>query len=356
MSVVVRFPDQSDAGEQAAQWIVRLDRGLSRPEQDELQKWLAASPRHRELLLRTAELWDKTGILSDIADLFPLPSTHRRHSRKRAYALAAGILAIAGIGSLRLWSGSHGPGGPDPALPSPQALTAAFGTAIGEQRRVDLPDGSILHLNTDSQIQVRFQAGRRDVELLRGEALFSVAKDPGRVFTVKVGDSEFRAVGTAFNLRMDPARGVQLTVTEGRVRVVVPATTMPADTTASAGAGLPAKAAPTEITVDAGKAVTVAATAQTVEPLRAAELEAATAWTRGMILFEAEPLGRAIQEISRYSALRFIIEDRSINDIPVSGYFRTGDIDGLIGTLEGNFPVTVQREGDAVRLRARRHR
>jgi transmembrane sensor len=51
-----------------------------------------------------------------------------------------------------------------------------------------------------------------------GEAHFFVEKDPQRPFVVNAAGIDVRAVGTAFNVRIDPA-AVEVLVTEGRVRV-----------------------------------------------------------------------------------------------------------------------------------------
>jgi transmembrane sensor len=155
---------------------------------------------------------------------------------------------------------------------------------------------------------------------------------------VQVGGSQYKAVGTAFDLRLHPGRGVELTVTEGRVRVLVPAS-----------AARPTDRG-TEIMVDAGRAVTVSDRVQTIEPLREAALVAATAWTRGMLQFDAVPLGEAIEEISRYSTTRFRIGSREINELPVSGYFRIGDTETLVSALHDNFNIDARRVGDEIIL------
>jgi transmembrane sensor len=132
--------------------------------------------------------------------------------------------------------------------------------------------------------------------------------------------------------------GVQLTVTEGRVRVVAP----PANS-ASGVTDL-------GLMVDAGRSVTVGVGNQDIEPPKRVQPEVVTAWTRGMIVFDAVPLGEAVREISRYSRVRFQIDNNEINQLPVSGYFRAGDTDALVESLKSNFNVESRREGDEIVL------
>ncbi len=73
-------------------------------------------------------------------------------------------------------------------------------TAHGEQGVRQLPDGSVLHLNTDSEVTVRYSHGERLVELERGEALFQVAHDDQRRFRVAAGEAGVLAVGTRFDV------------------------------------------------------------------------------------------------------------------------------------------------------------
>ena len=88
---------------------------------------------------------------------------------------------------------------------------ASHVTRIGEQRLVVLKDDSVLNLNTDTELDVRFTDERRWLRLHRGEAYFDVAPDPARPFVVVTPHGRIEAVGTAFGVR----------VLEDRSRVMV---------------------------------------------------------------------------------------------------------------------------------------
>src|SRR5258708_38751521 len=78
--------------------------------------------------------------------------------------------------------------------------------------------------------------------------------------------------------------------------------------------------------------------------------EAAAGGTHGMIVFNGEPLERAISEVTRYSSTKFVIADDDIRQVPVVGYFKVGDIDGLLAALQANFDIGAHRSGDSTAL------
>lgn len=367
MTNVVIFPNEREIREAASLWISQLDRGLSAAEMGRLKAWTEAAPEHRETLFEMAALWDRTDVLGEIAELFPLQSPEPLRSPRQLRSprhlrpvWVVSLLAIPALAAI--------------AWLAPQWLTspefqAQYTTQLGEQRSVELPDRSVMILNTATQVSVDYRLNARAIRLLHGEAHFQVAKNPLRVFTVRAGSAEFRAVGTAFDVRVQPEGGTDLTVTEGRVQVWVAApdsspfetpesnsTENPHRATANLehGSALPASAATvaTEFLVTAGEQVAIGAATQTVRRLDPQQVDDTLAWRRGMLVFEARPLEDAIREVSRYSRVHFRIDSEQIRRVPVSGYFKVGDVDGLILALQSNFNIQAHREGDSITLRS----
>jgi len=358
MTTVVPFPNDQSTREQAGMWIARLDRGLSDSECIDLQKWIVESPSHRAALLEMSRMWDRIDILAEISDLFPLESRGSKSLWRqwRPIVVAVACLTFLAIIPLAIWLEARPPAADShraedshrAAATSYQTEVAAFRTGMGQQRLITLSDHSIVALNTDSEMSVRYTRTDRMVELLRGEAHFKVAKDADRVFTVQVGDSQFKAVGTAFNLRRTSEQGVELTVMEGRVKVLM---TQRKDGT---GVGHPTVGSSALLPrmVDAGRELTINSAAQVVEALPPARIEAKVAWTHGMMVFDGESLERVVSEVSRYSTIKFVIASEDIKQIPVAGYFRIGDVDGLVAALQANFDINASREGGTIILRA----
>lgn len=340
MNKILEFPNEARIQEQAALWIARLDRKLTSAEQQNLHTWMQAHSRHREALFEMAALWDRMGILNELAELFPLQSEPPLWKRALPVASAAALIVAAVLTTTWLAK---------PSVPKQAhalvALSADFQTRIGEQRVVTLPDNSVVTLNTHTRLHVDYTHGDRLLALLEGEAHFEVAKGDPRVFTVRAGDNEFKAVGTAFNVRLNSSRNVALTVTEGRVKVVVAANEAqrtPASTAQS-----------TQIMVDAGREVVINNAIQTVENLPPAKLQATTAWTHGMIAFNGEPLEHVINEVSRYTEVQWVLADDSIKQMPVSGYFKVGDVDALLAALHTSFDIDASNRDGKIILSAR---
>jgi transmembrane sensor len=360
VSSILRFPASRLEQETAANWLAKIDRGLRDGELAELRLWLAENPNHRVTLLEAARLWDRMDMLSDLAELFPLQEETLYSGWKAASLVAVVIFLglLTGMFVLRLHKGQNAaPAAPvAAAAPATQiaptnGYTAVYSTGLGEQSTVTLPDHSTIKLNTNTLLEVEFTANARLLRMEHGEANFKVAKDPSRVFTVRVLGFDFNAVGTAFNIRTDLLQGVKLTVTEGKVRVQpAPApeiksqsgTTSPPLTDEFSGRE-----------VEANREMVIGQSSEKIQSLPPSQLAAETAWQRGMMVFDATPLAQVVAELSRYSTTRFVLTDPDLGRLPVSGYFKLGDVDALSAALEQSFGITVKKSDNIVYLSAR---
>lgn len=212
-----------------------------------------------------------------------------------------------------------------------QKMTAVdrYRTAVGEERSIRLSDGSLVHLNTDSVIEVAMHPHERDIRLLHGEARFDVAHDTARPFIVSAGASSVRAVGTAFNVRIR-SELTELTVIEGKVAVrdgPRPATLVSAGTAAAIRGG------------------TIATTR-----LAPAQIAQRISWQKGMLSFAGETLAQAVEEFNRYRARPLVIGDPQIASIRIGGTFKADNSDQFVGALEQGFGIRAVQGSDAVML------
>jgi transmembrane sensor len=199
------------------------------------------------------------------------------------------------------------------------ALTADHRTAPGEVRTVTLSDGSTADLNTASAIKLRFTDGERRVELLAGEALFSVASakdDEQRPFTVVTLGGTTRALGTRFLVHRS---GNHVTVTDIEHRIEVSVT--------QTGSGRLEK-----VVLDPGQAVEYS-TASGLGSVVKLDVERAAAWQRGRLLFDRVSLENVIAELNRYRRGTIIVANRDLARRQVSGVFRLDDLDGALNTI-----------------------
>jgi transmembrane sensor len=181
------------------------------------------------------------------------------------------------------------------------------------------------------------------VELQEGQAQFSVAKDPARPFKVQAGERTIVAVGTVFDVEYID-REVQVAMVEGRVAVVSQAngSTTDADASASASAS---------IELSAGEALEVRADgAATISPK--ADLEAATAWREGKVIFRDRTLAEAVHRLNRYSHRQVVIDDAALARMKISGVFDAGDALAFAEAMQAYLPVNADlSQGSTIHLR-----
>jgi transmembrane sensor len=322
----------------AADWLVARDRGLTRVQQAELAAWLRADARHAEIFAELEETWTRLGQLCDAA---PAARTAAGGSGRRGKLvwLATGLAAAAALAFMWV-NGSR------PAPAAPDYLLAAS-TEIGESHRLTLPDGSSVQLNTESAVVIKLTATERRVRLVRGEAHFQVAKNPARPFIVSAGAVAVRAVGTAFDVRLQP-EGVEVLVTEGRVRVHNAAKGTSLLTTVTATGDEPVLVAGQRAVVSTLASTAASAAVAALDP---AEIEQATSWQSGRLAFVATPLASIVDEFNRYNRHKLVIADSRLAARRFGGTFLVGDHEELVRVLEANFGVVVERGETTTQLR-----
>jgi transmembrane sensor len=200
----------------------------------------------------------------------------------------------------------------------------------------------------NSKIEVRMLPQQRKVQLVSGEAMFAVAKDVSRPFSVLTGSAEVTAVGTQFNVRRNSDR-VIVSVLEGRVRV------QPLRTLVSLPwmeAMLPS--------VNQGQAAEVDAHHQAMvdergigETAPLSDVAVAIAWQDGQLSFDNEPLRYVIEVVNRYSQQRIVIADPALEDVRVSGTVLDDHVTGWLASLDAAFGVQATTDGSNIILRRR---
>lgn len=326
----------NDLEEEASLWIVKMERGLSTEDEDALRAWLSLSVKHHRYFLHYAEAWGKTEALSSLADLFPrVKSEPPRHARRWSWESVLGSVAVS-IMFLLILSLDQTPSN----LP-----VVSYETAVGGQSNVVLSDGSVLTLNTNTQVDVAMGPKLRSLILRAGEINLDVAKDPSRPLQVVVGETVFEAVGTQFNIKIDQTKHVELLVTEGLVRVGV----SPKDVMSSKSIG---GQRPQDLLIGQGEKVTIKGGARVLETLPENDIEVELSWKEGNLIFKGQPLGEAITEVSRYTSVEFVVVDDDLKTIQIAGLFKSGDVAGFLSALEANFGVRHERHGNKTYLTA----
>lgn len=315
----------------ASRWVPRLASGLSAAEEEQFEAWVEADPRHAVVLAEQQAVWDRFGSLAGAADgTAPDPDRFApaEKSRGRWLRVAAPFLAAAAALAFGLMVWPSRPSRSDP----PPVARVALPTPL-EQRT--LPDGSSVELNRGAEIAVAFTPASRRVQLLRGEANFTVAKSVVP-FVVLVDGIEVRAVGTAFNVRFDAA-AVEVVVTQGKVQVTPrsdPATAAPP---------------PRLPILEAGHRALVSLAPQPVatriSTLTAEEMESRLAWRPKVLDFDDAPLAAIVAEFNRRNPIHLVIRDQSLGALRLNASFRSDNMEGFVRLLESHFGIQTEPLG-----------
>lgn len=355
MTSVVPISIDDDRLEAASRWVLKIDEdALGGDDQAALAAWLAESDRNADVLLEVAAVWDKTDALARLADLFPhevspKPLEPAAQGRRWIPSLALAATMVLAISAAVLLAPRLGLEiGDDPSF---AAQKATYETVVGEQKTILLPDGSEVVLNTSSQLTVIFTESSRLLQLTRGELFVRVAKDESRPLSVIAGDRVVQAVGTEFSVEITEQHDIEVMVTEGKVVVAlnVPFNS-PSDeveTTEATRVRLPPKLKETEgSVVSAGEQLALGGEAEVRKAVTTDEIEVKLSWKEGRLIFNSEPLEKALAEVERYTTVEFVFLDESLKSRTISGRFRAGDVEALLASLRLNFNITHEFENE----------
>jgi transmembrane sensor len=393
-----RFKLNSQIYEEACEWFIECRAGdLDDASRHDFDCWLRKSPEHLGAYLELAAIWnegpslipaskldsdtlihqaalDRDNVVAlstsrigadaprNAAELRTVPSaaddaaapavsvqsltypTPWRFRRQRFAAIAASFVFMAFSAATILWV---------QAVRSP-----TYATAIGEQRSLELEDGSVVELNSRSKIVVRYSRQGRNVELVEGQALFRVVKDSTRPFIVKVGATLVRAVGTEFDVYAKRGSTI-VTVVEGRVAILTdhpiarPIPGVPSaavDTPHRSNVQFPSVAPGKigNILVASGEQLTVSP--QEIQKDEHPNIANATAWTQRQLVFESASLSDVADEFNRYNDKQLIVEDSSLGTFHVSGVFSSTDPASLIRFLRARPELRIVETDSQIRI------
>lgn len=306
---MIEQPHSSTIRQQAIDWLVRKQSGVfAIAERQRFERWLAADPLHRRIYEQVERAWG--GLPCPQVELSAARKKRSRlrlFSRSLAMASAASLLFAVGLGIREGW---------------PLVDGSVLQTAKGELRQITLADGSLVELNSDTELVVHYSWLSRSLELVRGEALFSVAPGKLRPFEVSAGGGRLRDIGTRFDVVVGPsANGIS--VLEGAIDLSLPATGEQRQT-------------------EAGQMMTYNAATVLSEPA-AADVKTFAVWRNRKLIFRNAQLSEVVRELERYHPVHFHLVDPSLAFLPLGGVFDNNDLERFLSTLEAVLPVDIKR-------------
>jgi len=379
-------PDHENfkAAEEAAAWLMRLRHEDSPAVRAEFASWVRKGTINFQEFLFAQAIWQEFDQIepATATRLTSLAESDRNAVIELAIARATGSASMAaGIGPGTLQADPPSPpGAAAPKITAPGSSDASTGkprrsawrigiaagiaafavgwlamtflpqraqtytTAVGDQKAIKLSDGSVVHLNTATKVEVRYSHHRRTLKLLGGEALFTVEKDPARPFIVLTDSAEVVALGTQFNVYRDRHADTRVAVLNGVVQVSE-TTTAPGDDDPTHGSGA--------IRVMAGEAARVDPQGH-IAKQSLANTQRAVAWRERRLVFPGDSIADIAEEFNRYNRIPIRVEDDGIRQLRMSGVFDADDPTPLLQLLANDPGVEVVSGAREILIRPRR--
>ena len=325
--------------QQAAYWLEQED-NLSPLEQDLFQKWLNTDQEHFDTYKKLKAIYvsdELTVALSEFREKQSTIATTRYNS---------GSQHIETNKSSRFWQVSQIgvlatmlfavvafilPSQPEQttiiatAELSPSSKTRIYQTAVGERRSITAKDGSHIHLNAATDIEIVQSDKARQAKISSGEAYFDIARDESRPFTVKTPMGEIRVLGTIFNVEQRTDT-LTVKVDEGHVQVT-------GDRTVNLYADQ-------MVTLRKGK----------VGPVEQINTESAAKWRSGWLQVQAQPIDELIAQLQRYVDKPIILKLDSSQVPKISGRFALDQAPDTLALLASLNDLTLIEESEAIYL------
>jgi transmembrane sensor len=330
----------------AAEWQTRLDAGLTPAERAKFERWLHADPRHAEFFEQMNRTWDLLSRASEVPEAaFRLPplatfEPKTRRSVPIGFFWTVGLAAAAAV--VLGWTVRMHPYPRSSDHPTSFQSTVTAQAAAGEIKRLDLPDGSVIRMNSDTQVVVEYTEAMRGVRLLQGEAFFEVAKNKSRPFIVIADGASVQAVGTAFNVMLKASQ-VEVLVSEGKVTV-----SSPADKNSSAAQPAPL--------LQAGEKLVLGRRSERdpqVTKVASDEIGRALDWRDRRITFDAASLAEIFAEFNRFNVHQLVIapESAELGLQRFGGSFRADDPQTFVELLKTRAHVIAETDSQRTILR-----
>lgn len=296
--------DNQSTRDQAVDWWIKLrDEAVDRETLELFSRWLDQDPKHREAFAETEQIFK--AFVQEAAQLVPTKKQNpdknyvRRRRGPSIWGRAALVAAACWLLAIMLW------------LPSSSSmfdrLVSDYHTDAGESRLVTLSDGSEMLLDSSSALRVHYSEHRRHIELLYGQARFSVKPDNQRPFEVSTDQLTVRALGTVFDVYF----------VDDRARVVVEQHAVNVASRDSQYSG-------TQVKVEEGQQLRHISGMPLASP-EPADLIQAGAWQQHKMVVTNRPLAEVFAELGRYRSGRIFVTDPNVRQLRVSGSFSSDE-------------------------------
>ena len=303
-------PPPSDSLQaQAVDWLLRIrSENCTETERCSFNTWLEESASHRQAYESVQAQWEWMEPFK--AMRFPARDAALRYRGRPyrslfTYSAAASLLLALGLTAFS----------PNGWIGIPHTYVAEK----GDHQTIILADGSSVELNTESEVRVHLNRWRRNVEMIKGEAFFTVIHDAERPFEVHAGNGRIRDIGTVFEVYIKPEQ-VIVAVQEGIVEVQ----------------------ASGKRELIAGQQLAFNGSGE-FQTLQGQDVAGLTAWRQGNLVFRDRRLDDVLTEVGRYHNTRIRLQNETLAKLRVSGSFHTAELGGTLNAIATLLPVDIDR-------------
>jgi len=338
----------------ASRWFALLQSDqMRRDEREQFIDWLRESPLHVAEMLRIVDvhgaleqfnLWTEiaTGPKSSADDdsvirlepraAAPAPTERPVRNRVRLVAGIAGAFALVAVFSVLFLTRGQ-----------------VIDTDRGERREVVLADGSVLQVDPETRVRVKYTDALRELFLERGRAMFHVTRNSLRPFVVHSDGTTVRVIGTTFGVERQ-GRKVVVTVADGKVAIMAALTPTTPDSHQLTAPANPARDraarhSDAQVLLTANQQVTVQASGS-AEPVQEVDSQQALAWAEGRLIFHNDTIETAIRQFNRYNRVQMTVANPALAAHPINGVFNASQPNSFIAFLQSVAAIRVVRDGD----------
>ncbi len=350
--------------DEATQWLLTIAEDNSLANQQALQVWLLQSSLHQQTYNQLQSMWQMADELP--AELFeeelaqlsipeetndkPLALTSIKNETsnflaqlksfftlRRTLYMASFASTVIAVLLIFPQTGQGVKSLTTPLYTAKQNTLRAneYQTELGQHQTITAKDGSVIVIAAKSHVFIDYSAAQRDIYLLSGEALFTVAKDKKRPFVVHNQGRTVQALGTIFNVR-ESKTVMEVAVLEGVVEVKAQPNVSNSQTKLQQ-----------VTTLEAGQALHLDKLGSFSDTLTF-EVSERMAWQNGRLNYINTHLANVIFDLKRYSELTIHIPDNQVASLGYTGSVIYDKVDDWLIALPYIFPVEVQRHGNTV--------
>lgn len=207
---------------------------------------------------------------------------------------------------------------------------------VAENRIVEsnLPDGSLISLNTNSELEYskKFNKKNRTVKL-KGEAFFKVEHNPEKPFIINTGELKIEVIGTSFNVNAKSEKGdVEVIVETGIVKIYTK------------------KDKSDSVMLYAGDKALFNNTKKNIQKIVNENINY-LAWKTKKLIFEGDELQIIVNTLNETYNANIVIKNPSIKECILTNTFENQSLESILKVLEATLDLQIKKKGEVIEIR-----